>query len=105
GCTRGDGAGRVAGEGRDASRAQCEPAAQVGRQARRDGNARGDDTVGAAGGGRAEREGLEVGAHEIARAHADRGRVATRRGAQTALGERPFSGDVFVFRGRRGDLV
>lgn len=24
---------------------------------------------------------------------------------QTALGERPFSGDVFVFRGRRGDLV
>jgi len=77
----------------------------VGRQARRDGNARGDDTVGAAGGGRAEREGLEVGAHEIARAHADRGRVATRRGAQTALGERPFSGDVFVFRGRRGDLV
>jgi transposase len=23
---------------------------------------------------------------------------------QTALGERPFSGDVFVFRGRRGDL-
>jgi transposase len=24
---------------------------------------------------------------------------------QTALGEQPFSGDVFVFRGRRGDLV
>lgn len=24
---------------------------------------------------------------------------------QTALGERPFSGDVFVFRGKRGDLV
>jgi transposase len=24
---------------------------------------------------------------------------------QTALGEKPFSGDVFVFRGRRGDLV
>ena len=24
---------------------------------------------------------------------------------QTALGERPFSGDVFVFRGRRGDLL
>jgi transposase len=24
---------------------------------------------------------------------------------QTALSERPFSGDVFVFRGRRGDLV
>jgi len=24
---------------------------------------------------------------------------------QMALGERPFSGDVFVFRGRRGDLV
>ncbi|HLS80243.1 MAG TPA: IS66 family insertion sequence element accessory protein TnpB [Steroidobacter sp.] len=24
---------------------------------------------------------------------------------QTALGERPFSGDVFAFRGRRGDLV
>jgi len=24
---------------------------------------------------------------------------------QTALGERPFSGDVLVFRGRRGDLV
>lgn len=24
---------------------------------------------------------------------------------QTALGERPFSGDVFVFRGRRGDLI
>lgn len=24
---------------------------------------------------------------------------------QSALGERPFSGDVFVFRGRRGDLV
>lgn len=24
---------------------------------------------------------------------------------QTALGGRPFSGDVFVFRGRRGDLV
>lgn len=25
--------------------------------------------------------------------------------AQTALDERPFSGDVFVFRGKRGDLV
>lgn len=24
---------------------------------------------------------------------------------QTALAERPFSGDVFVFRGKRGDLV
>ena len=24
---------------------------------------------------------------------------------QTALGERPFSGDVFVFRGKRGDLL
>jgi transposase len=24
---------------------------------------------------------------------------------QTALGERPFSGDVFIFRGKRGDLV
>ena len=24
---------------------------------------------------------------------------------QTALGEQPFSGDVFVFRGKRGDLV
>ena len=24
---------------------------------------------------------------------------------QTALGERPFSGDVFAFRGKRGDLV
>ncbi len=24
---------------------------------------------------------------------------------QTALGEKPFSGDVFVFRGKRGDLV
>ena len=24
---------------------------------------------------------------------------------QTALGERPFSGDVFVFRGKRGDLI
>ena len=24
---------------------------------------------------------------------------------QTALGERPFSGDVFIFRGRRGDLL
>jgi len=24
---------------------------------------------------------------------------------QTALGEKPFSGDVFVFRGRRGDLI
>jgi transposase len=24
---------------------------------------------------------------------------------QTALGEQPFSGDVFVFRGRRGDLL
>jgi len=24
---------------------------------------------------------------------------------QTVLGEQPFSGDVFVFRGRRGDLV
>lgn len=24
---------------------------------------------------------------------------------QTALSERPFSGDVFVFRGKRGDLV
>ncbi|HXX12967.1 MAG TPA: IS66 family insertion sequence element accessory protein TnpB [Burkholderiales bacterium] len=24
---------------------------------------------------------------------------------QTVLGERPFSGDVFVFRGKRGDLV
>ena len=24
---------------------------------------------------------------------------------QTALGEQPFSGDVFAFRGRRGDLV
>ena len=24
---------------------------------------------------------------------------------QTVLGERPFSGDVFVFRGRRGDLL
>lgn len=24
---------------------------------------------------------------------------------QMALGERPFSGDVFVFRGRRGDLI
>ena len=24
---------------------------------------------------------------------------------QTAVGERPFSGDVFIFRGRRGDLV
>jgi transposase len=24
---------------------------------------------------------------------------------QPALGERPFSGDVFAFRGRRGDLV
>lgn len=24
---------------------------------------------------------------------------------QLALGERPFSGDVFAFRGRRGDLV
>jgi len=24
---------------------------------------------------------------------------------QTGLGERPFSGDVFVFRGKRGDLV
>jgi transposase len=24
---------------------------------------------------------------------------------QTSLGEQPFSGDVFVFRGRRGDLV
>lgn len=24
---------------------------------------------------------------------------------QTTLGERPFSGDVFVFRGKRGDLV
>ena len=24
---------------------------------------------------------------------------------QSALGERPFSGDVFVFRGKRGDLV
>jgi len=24
---------------------------------------------------------------------------------QTALGEQPFSGAVFVFRGRRGDLV
>jgi len=24
---------------------------------------------------------------------------------QTALGEQPFSGDVFVFRGRRGDLI
>lgn len=24
---------------------------------------------------------------------------------QLALGERPFSGDVFVFRGKRGDLV
>jgi transposase len=24
---------------------------------------------------------------------------------QTALGERPFCGDVFVFRGKRGDLV
>jgi transposase len=24
---------------------------------------------------------------------------------QTALGERPYSGDVFIFRGRRGDLL
>ena len=24
---------------------------------------------------------------------------------QSALGERPFSGDVFVFRGKRGDLL
>jgi transposase len=24
---------------------------------------------------------------------------------QTALGERPFSGDMFVFRGKRGDLI
>jgi transposase len=24
---------------------------------------------------------------------------------QTALGEKPFSGDVFVFRGKRGDLI
>ncbi len=24
---------------------------------------------------------------------------------QTALGEQPFSGDLFVFRGKRGDLV
>jgi len=24
---------------------------------------------------------------------------------ETALGERPFSGDVFAFRGKRGDLV
>ena len=24
---------------------------------------------------------------------------------QTQLGERPFGGDVFVFRGRRGDLI
>ena len=24
---------------------------------------------------------------------------------QTALGEKPFSGDVFAFRGKRGDLV
>lgn len=24
---------------------------------------------------------------------------------QTALGEKPYSGDVFVFRGRQGDLV
>ena len=24
---------------------------------------------------------------------------------QTALGERPFSGDVFAFRGKRGDLL
>lgn len=24
---------------------------------------------------------------------------------QTVLGERPFSGDVFVFRGKRGDLL
>jgi len=24
---------------------------------------------------------------------------------QTVLGERPFSGDVFVFRGKRGDLI
>ena len=24
---------------------------------------------------------------------------------QTALGERPYSGDVFIFRGHRGDLV
>ena len=24
---------------------------------------------------------------------------------QTTLGERPFSGDVFVFRGKRGDLL
>ena len=24
---------------------------------------------------------------------------------QTTLGEKPFSGDVFVFRGKRGDLV
>ncbi len=24
---------------------------------------------------------------------------------QIALGERPFSGDVFVFRGKRGDLI
>ena len=24
---------------------------------------------------------------------------------QTALGEQPFSGDVFVFRGKRGDLL
>ena len=24
---------------------------------------------------------------------------------QTALGEQPFSGDVFVFRGKRGDLI
>ena len=25
--------------------------------------------------------------------------------AQTALGEQPYSGNVFVFRGRRGDLL
>jgi len=24
---------------------------------------------------------------------------------QTVLGERPFSGDMFVFRGKRGDLI
>ena len=34
-----------------------------------------------------------------------RGFVGLAGMVQTALGENPFSGQVFVFRGRRGDLV